>query len=72
MSDNIHPFRKQLKNLTPELCARLQKEMPAACESIAEGCGLSVVDSGMQDMNMRRGFEFAVRIGIPLSDGSLH
>jgi hypothetical protein len=61
-----------LRNLTPELCQKLQKEMLEACQKVADAHGLSVVDGGMQDMNLRTGFEFEVRIGIPLSDGSIY
>jgi len=71
MSDNVHPLRTPLKNLTPGLCEKLQKEMLAACLSVAKAHGLTVVDGGMVDMNLRSGFEFAVRVGIPLPDGSV-
>jgi hypothetical protein len=60
-----------LRNLAPELCQKLQREMLAACQTVADAYGLSVVDGGMRDMNLRAGFEFGVRVGIPLSDGSI-
>lgn len=61
----------ELRNLTPELCQKLQKEMLAACQKVADAYGLSVVDGGLQDMNLRAGFGFGVRVGIPLSDGTI-
>lgn len=60
-----------LRNLTPKLCQRLQKEMLAACQKVADDYDLSVVDGGLQDINLRVGFEFGVRVGISLPDGSI-
>ena len=71
MSDNVHPLRIPLRNLTPELCKKFQKEMLDACQKVADTYGLTVVDGGLRDMNLRTGFEFGVRVGIPLSDGSI-
>ena len=67
MSAKVPPPR----NLTPELCEKLRKEMLAACRRVAKSHGLKVADGGLLDMNLRLGFEFGVRVGIPLPDGSI-
>jgi hypothetical protein len=42
-----------------------------ACGKIAEIHGLTVMDGGLKDINLRLGFELAVRVAIPLPDGSV-
>lgn len=71
MSDNIHKLKVPLRNLTPELCESLQTKMLKACQDIADEFGLSVANDGVQDMNLRTGFAFGIRVGIPLPDGSI-
>ncbi|WP_127902271.1 hypothetical protein [Solirhodobacter olei] len=58
------------RNLTPGLCQRVQLEMLQACREVAAKHGLAVEDKGLSDMDLRWGFEIAVRISIPPPDGS--
>lgn len=71
MSDHVHPLRPPVRALTPELCEKLQLEMLAACRRIAKAQGLTVVDGGLLEMNLWTGFEFSVKVGIPLPDGTV-
>ena len=71
MTDNVHHLRGPHKALAPELCAGLQKEMLAACRRIAKAHGLTVADGGLLEMNPWVGFDFAVKVGIPLPDGTV-
>ena len=71
MSDNVHPLRTPLKALTPELCEKLKQEMLAACRRIAKAQGLTVVEGRLLEMNLWTGFEFSVKVGIPLPDGTV-
>ena len=59
------------RNLTPQLCKRVHKKMLAACREVAQENGLVVDDRGIKDMNLNLGFEFGVRVGMPLSDGTI-
>lgn len=71
MSDNVHKLKTPLRNLTPRLCEKLQTEMLTACQKIADGYGLSVQDDGVKDLDLRTGFAFGLRVGIPQRDGSV-
>ena len=59
------------RNLTPERCASLQKQMLQACQNVVDEYGLIIADGGLLDMNSRTGFDFEVRVRIPLPDGSI-
>jgi len=71
MSDNVYPLRPPLKALTPDLCEKPQQEMLVACQRIVKASGLTVIDGGLLKMNLWVGFEFGVKVGIPLPDGSV-
>jgi hypothetical protein len=62
---------KPPRNLTPPLCAQLQKEMIAACRAVAKTHGLVVEDDGVQEMDLRSSFTFSLRVGIPEPDGTI-
>ncbi len=58
------------RNLTPGLCKAIETEMLRACAEIAARHGLVAEGLGVQSMDLRWNFEFAVRVSIPLPDGS--
>lgn len=58
------------RNLTPGLCQRVHREMLQACREVAGKHGLAVEDRGLSNMDLRWGFEIALRVSIPLPDGS--
>lgn len=62
---------KPPRNLTPPLCAKVHKDMLAACRKVAEAHGLVVEDGGVQEMDLRFAFAFTIRAGIPDADGAL-
>ena len=59
------------RNLTPELCNRLSRDLLAACQKVAEIYGLTVEGGDLADIDLRHGFDIQFRVGIPMSDGSL-
>ena len=60
------------RNLTPELCDRLRRDLLKACQNVAETHGLSVEGGELSDIDLQHGFEIGFRVGIPLVDGSLY
>ena len=70
MNNNVHDLKRPLKSLSPGVCARLQKEMRAACRKIAEKNGLCVADDDLHDTNPHIGFSYTIRLAIPRADGS--
>jgi len=62
---------KPPRNLTPGLCASLQKKMLEACQKIAGEHGLSVADCGQRNVDLRFGFDATFRVAIPGPDGSI-
>mgnify|MGYP006948759321 CR=1 FL=1 len=44
--------------------------MLQACEEVAAKHGLAVETKGLSNLDLRWGFELAVRVSIPLSDGT--
>lgn len=65
MSEIVPP-----RNLTPGLCKAIEAEMRRACAKVAVRHGLVAEGLGIQAMDLRRNFEFGVRVSIPLPDGS--
>ena len=60
------------RNLTPELCKRLRKEMMKACSAVAEIHGLTVEGGELSDVDLRHSFEIGFRVGIPQEDGAIY
>ena len=58
------------RNLTPVLCQRLSQEMLKACQDVATRHGLVVEAKEIAAIDLRRGFDLAFRVSIPLSDGT--
>ncbi|MCW3784591.1 hypothetical protein [Defluviimonas salinarum] len=65
------PNAKPPRNLTPVLCRRLQQEMLKACQDVAGRHGLVVEAKEITGMELCWGFDAAVRVSIPLPDGTL-
>ena len=63
---------KTPRNLTPELCDRLGRDLLSACLKVAETHGLTVEGGELSDINLRHGFDIGFRVGIPTADGSLY
>ena len=61
---------KPLRNLTPVLCQRLQREMQKACQDVAARHGLVVEAQDISGVDLRWGFAAAFRVSIPLADGT--
>ena len=59
------------RNLTPELCNRLRRDLLAACQQVAETHGLTAEGGDLSDIDLRHGFDIQFRVGIPMPDGSL-
>ena len=59
------------RNLTPELCNRLRRDLLTACRQAAETHGLTVEGGDLSDIDLRHGFDIQFRVGIPMPDGSL-
>lgn len=66
------PKPPKLRNLTPPLCEKLQQDMLAACQKVADEYGLTVLSEGIEDMDLRHSFTLGLRVGIPLSDGTVY
>lgn len=60
------------RNLTPELCDRLRRDMMKACLNVAEAHGLTVEDGDLSDIDLRHGFDISFRVGIPMQDGAIY
>ena len=57
------------RNLTPELCDRLRRDMMRACLTVAETHGLTVEGGDLADIDLRHSFEISFRVGIPQENG---
>ena len=60
------------RNLTPELCDRLRRDMMTACRAVAETHGLTVEGGDLSDIDLRHSFEISFRVGIPQEDGAIY
>ncbi|MHA3916618.1 hypothetical protein [Halovulum sp. GXIMD14793] len=60
------------RNLTPELCDRLRRDMMKACLAVAETHGLTVEGGELSDIDLRHSFEISFRVGIPQKDGAIY
>ena len=66
--DKVPPPR----NLTPELCDRLRRDMMKACLAVAETHGLTVEGGDLADIDLRHSFAISFRVGIPTEDGTIY
>ena len=60
------------RNLTPELCDRLRRDMMKACLAVAETHGLTVEGGELSDIDLRHSFNISFRVGIPVEDGAIY
>jgi len=60
------------RNLTPELCDRLRRDMMKACLTVAETHGLTVEGGELSDIDLRHSFNIGFRVGIPMEDGAIY
>lgn len=60
------------RNLTPELCDRLRRDMMKACLTVAETHGLTVEGGDLADIDLRHSFAISFRVGIPQEDGAIY
>jgi hypothetical protein len=60
------------RNLTPELCDRLHRDMMKACLNVAETYGLTVEGGDLSDIDLRHSFGISFRVGIPMLDGAIY
>ena len=60
------------RNLTPELCEHLRRDMLKACLAVAETHGLTVEGGELSDIDLRHSFEIDFRVGIPQKDGAIY
>lgn len=60
------------RNLTPELCDRLRRDMMKACIAAAEVHGLTVEGGELSDIDLRHSFTIGFRVGIPQADGAIY
>jgi hypothetical protein len=60
------------RNLTPELCDRLRRDMMKACLAVAETHGLTVEGGDLSDIDLRHSFEISFRVGIPQENGQIY
>ncbi|MEI4264123.1 hypothetical protein [Roseovarius sp. D0-M9] len=60
------------RNLTPELCKRLRRDMMKACLTVAESHGLMVEGGELSDIDLRHSFNIGFRVGIPMADGAIY
>lgn len=60
------------RNLTPELCDRLCRDMKKACLAVAETHGLTVEGGELSDIDLRHSFNIGFRVGIPMADGAIY
>ena len=60
------------RNLTPELCDRLRRDMMKACRAVAETHGLTVEGGELNDIDLRHSFNIDFRVGIAMEDGAIY
>ncbi len=60
------------RNLTPDLCDRLHRDMMKACLAVAETHGLTVEGGELSDIDLRHSFNIGFRVGIPQGDGAIY
>lgn len=60
------------RNLTPELCDRLRRDMMKACLAVAETHGLIVEGGDLADIDLLHSFEISFRVGIPQANGEIY
>ena len=60
------------RNLTPERCDRLRRDMMKACLAVAETHGLTVEGGELSDIDLRHSFNIGFRVGIPMEDGWIY
>lgn len=60
------------RNLTPEMCEKLKRDMLKACQQVAETHGLIVEGGDLSDIDLRHSFGIEFRVGIPMPDGTLY
>ena len=60
------------RNLMPELCDCLRRDMMKACSAVAEMHGLTVEGGELSDVELRHSFEIGFRVGIPQEDGAIY
>lgn len=60
------------RNLTPELCNRLRRDLLKACQGVVATHGLTIEGGELNDIDLRHGFEIGFRVGIPMEDGALY
>lgn len=60
------------RNLTPELCDRMRRDLMKACLNVAETYGLKVEGGDLSDIDLRHGFDISFRVGIPMPDGAIY
>ncbi len=60
------------RNLTPELCNRLRRDMMKTCLAVAETHGLTVEGGELSDIDLRHSFNIGFRVGIPMEDGAIY
>ena len=60
------------RNLTPELCDRLRRDLMQACQRVAETHGLIVEGGELSDIDLRHSFDISLRVGIPMADGAIY
>lgn len=60
------------RNLTPELCERMRRDMMKACLTVAETHGLTVEGGELSDIDLRHSFNIGFRVGIPMADGAIY
>lgn len=60
------------RNLTPELCDRLKRDMMKACRAVVETHGLAIEGGALSDIDLRHSFNIGFRVGIPMEDGAIY
>lgn len=60
------------RNLTPQLCEKLRRDLMQACLHVAQTHGLTVEGGELSDIDLRHGFDIGFRIGIPMEDGAIY
>lgn len=60
------------RNLTPEFCDRLRRDMMQACLAVAETHGLTVEGGELNDIDLRHSFNISFRVGIPMAGGAIY
>ena len=60
------------RNLTPEYCDRLRRDMMKACLAVAETHGLTVEGGDLSDIDLHHSFSTGFRVGIPMEEGAIY